>query len=61
MLGRGAVLFSLPLGLVVLEDGDLAAAKDRFERKANEEFGGGGEECAEGVGGGREDGVDAEH
>jgi len=45
---------------VVLKCGDLAAAEDGLEGEADEELGCGGEECAEGVGCGCEDGVDAQ-
>lgn len=45
---------------MVLECGDLAAAKDGLEREADEELGYGGEESAEGVGGRCKNRVDAE-
>lgn len=45
---------------VVLEERDLAAAQDGFEREAGEELGCRGEEGGEGVGGWGYDGVDGE-
>lgn len=45
---------------MVLEYGDLASAEHGFEGQFNEELGGGGQEGAEGVGGGCEEGVDAQ-
>lgn len=47
------------LCFVFLQDGDLAAAENCLEGETDEEFSGRGEEGAEGVGGGGEDGVDA--
>lgn len=49
------------LVLVVLQDGDLTAAKDGLERETDEELGDGGSKGADRVRGGRENGVDAEH
>lgn len=43
-----------------LEGRDLAAAEHGLKRETDKELGCGGEECAEGVGCGCEDGVDAQ-
>jgi hypothetical protein len=56
----GAISSVCPFSLVILQDGDLASSKNGFEGKADEELGGGREECADGIGGWCEDGVDAE-
>lgn len=45
---------------MILQCGNLPAAKDGFERKSEEKFGGRGEESGEGVGGRRDDGVNGE-
>lgn len=45
---------------VLLQHGDLAASEDGLQWEAEEKFGCGGEEGAEGVGGGSDDGVDGE-
>ena len=55
------VLRGNALVLVVLQNGNLSAAKDGFEREAKEEFGHGGGKGAHGVGGGCENGVNSEH
>lgn len=60
MRGERAVRGAEAILFIIMQGGDLAAAQDGFEREAHEEFCEGGEEGAEGVGGGREDWVDAE-
>jgi hypothetical protein len=46
--------------LVILQDSDLASSQDCLEGQAYEELSGRGEEGAEGVGGGCDNGVNAE-
>lgn len=55
-----AVLSGEALVFVFLKDSDLATAEDGLEREADEEFGGGREECGEGVGGWCNNGVNGE-
>ena len=59
-LGLLAIFGGQAAVLVVLEYGDLAAAQDGLQRKADEQLGGRGKEGAERVGGRGDDGVDGE-